>query len=423
MSTSSTTSQTASQTLWRNRAFLLFWFGQTISLLGTGAAFVVLPVLVFQATGSVLQMGLVTALNGVGSLLAGIFAGILADRFDRRRMMLFCDTWSALLYGAIPLCWWLFGPQPLLLFLVAAPLGFAGIAATVAGTASVPRLVEQGQLGAANAAVQVSNALAFVLGPIVAGPLIGLIQSQNVLGVNAASYLVSVGSLAMIRLRPANGDIGERSSPLRDLLAGVRFLWHTSVLRWVAIFRLGAFFTLSGVLDLLTFHLKKELGQPNLSVGLLWGIGGAGAIVGGLLAPFLRQRLGFGVTFLGGLALQGLCLLAIGPVTNLVPLVGLGMGITLGDILLQVLSTTLQQTLTPDRLLGRVTSAIQTGVWIGGALGAALSTGLASTVGSTVPVFYLLGVLMTGLAVLGLFTPARLHAPGQLLHAQANTSS
>lgn len=411
MSTSSTTSQTASQTLWRNRAFLVFWGGQTVSLLGTGAAFVVLPVLIFQATGSVLQMGLVTALNGVGSLLAGILAGILADHFDRRRMMLFFDTWSALLYGAIPLCWWLLGPQPLLLSLIAAPLGFAGIAAAVAGSASIPRLVEPEQLAAANAAVQASNALAFVLGPIVAGPLIGLIQSQNVLGVNAASYLVSVGSLAMIRLRPATDEAEERMSALSDLLAGVRFLWQQSVLRWVAIFRLGAFFVLSGVLDLLTFHLKKELGQPNLSVGLLWGLGGLGAIVGGLLAPFLRQRLGFGVTFLGGLALQGFCLLAIGPVTSLAPLVTLGMGITLGDILLQVEATTLQQMLTPDRLLGRVTSTVQTGVWIGGALGAALSTWLAATVGSTVPVFYLLGILMTGLAVLGLFTPARLYAP------------
>ena len=180
---------------------------------------------------------------------------------------------------------------------------------------------------------------------------------------------------------------------------------------WIAAFRLGAFFVLSGVFDLLLFHVKQELHLTNLSVGLLWGLGGLGAIVGGLLAPFLRRWWGFGVPFLGGLALQGLCLLAIGSVTSLVPLVFLGVGITLGDILIQILAATLQQALTPDRLLGRVTSAIQTGVWLGGALGAAVSTWLASIIGSTPPVFFLLGVVMLGFAVLGLFTPARLRAP------------
>ena len=180
---------------------------------------------------------------------------------------------------------------------------------------------------------------------------------------------------------------------------------------WIAAFRLGAFFVLSGVFDLLLFHVKQELHLTNLSVGLLWGLGGLGAIVGGLLAPFLRRWWGFGVPFLGGLALQGLCLLVIGSVTSLVPLVFLGMGITLGDILIQILAATLQQVLTPDRFLGRVTSAIQTGVWLGGALGAAVSTWLASIIGSTPPVFFLLGVVMLGFAVLGLFTPARLRAP------------
>ena len=197
------------KSLWRNHAFVIFWIGQTVSLLGTGAAFVALPFLVLQTTHAVALMGLVTALIAAGSLIAGLVAGVLADRFDRRRMMLGFDALSALLYGAIPVCWWLVGPQPALLFLAAAPLGFASIAATVAGTASIPRLADPEQLVAANASMQASNAVAFVLGPIVAGPLIGLIQAQNVLAINAASYLVSVASLAVIRLRPSRS--GRRS--------------------------------------------------------------------------------------------------------------------------------------------------------------------------------------------------------------------
>src|SRR5262249_11936599 len=151
-------------------------------------------------------------LMGVGSFLAGLVSGPLADRFDRRGMMLCCDTLAVLLYGAIPLWWWLIGPQGVLLLVVAAPLGFVSIAATVAGTASIPRLVERTHLVQANSSLQVSTALAFVIGPVLAGPLVGLLGAPNVLALNAASYLISVGSLALIRLRPAPEDTGAMSS-------------------------------------------------------------------------------------------------------------------------------------------------------------------------------------------------------------------
>src|SRR5262245_39198189 len=95
--------------LWRNRPFAIFWGGQTLSLLGSGMAFVALPLLVYTTTHSIQLMGAITALMGVGSFLAGLVSGPLADRFDRRGMMLCCDTLAVLLYGAIPLWWWLIG--------------------------------------------------------------------------------------------------------------------------------------------------------------------------------------------------------------------------------------------------------------------------------------------------------------------------
>src|SRR5260370_37198208 len=93
--------------LWRNRDFNIFWLGQTLSVFGDAFATIAIPLLVLRATGSVVVMGLVTAVFGVAQVVTGLFAGWLADRLDRRRLMIFCDILRTLLYFSIPLGWWL----------------------------------------------------------------------------------------------------------------------------------------------------------------------------------------------------------------------------------------------------------------------------------------------------------------------------
>jgi MFS family permease len=76
------------RSLARDRNFLIFWAGQTFAVLGDAFALVALPLLVLEATGSVARMGQITAVNGAGALLAGLVAGPLVDRLDRRRLMI-----------------------------------------------------------------------------------------------------------------------------------------------------------------------------------------------------------------------------------------------------------------------------------------------------------------------------------------------
>jgi MFS family permease len=77
--------------LLHNRHFNIFWAGQTLSAIGDAVALIAIPLLVLQVTGSVAQMGLVTATVGVGTIIAGVIAGPIADRVDRRRFMIGCD--------------------------------------------------------------------------------------------------------------------------------------------------------------------------------------------------------------------------------------------------------------------------------------------------------------------------------------------
>ncbi len=398
----------------RNHAFTLFLVGQTVSFTGSAMASIALPLLVLQATGSVAQMGLVTALLAVGSLLAGVVSGVLIDCLDVRRFMLSCEAGSALLYGAIPLYWTFGGAQVALLYLVAVPLGFLAIASSVAASASLPRLVGRDQLTIANSRFQIGYSLAYLGGPLLAGALLGFIGAPAILGLNALSYVVSVFTLLLIRLNPTEEALPpELAGWWGELLAGVRWLAWDARLRWTMLLRLFALSVMGGAFDLVVFRLKHELQQPDAVVGFAWGISALGALGAGLLTPLLRRRLGFGFSFLGGLALQGGSVVLVGLTGSVIPLLVLGVSLAFGDIVAQIVAAALLQELTPNRLQGRATAAVQTLLWVGTALGAAAETSLAAQLSATPPVFLLMGLLLLALPALGLLTPARGRVPEQ----------
>ena len=91
--------------LWRDRDFSVFWAAQTLSVAGDSFAYIAVPLLVLHATGSVARMGLLTGAGGAASVGAGAFAGVLADRLDRRTLLICCDLARMVLYGIIPVAW------------------------------------------------------------------------------------------------------------------------------------------------------------------------------------------------------------------------------------------------------------------------------------------------------------------------------
>ncbi len=103
----------------QNRSFLIYWSGQTISAMGDAFAFVAVPLLVLEATGSVAKMGLVSALGVAAQVLASVVAGPLVDAVDRRRLMIACDLGRALIYTLVPVVWAVHGPSLPLLALTA----------------------------------------------------------------------------------------------------------------------------------------------------------------------------------------------------------------------------------------------------------------------------------------------------------------
>ncbi len=391
----------------RNRPFSIFWAGQTFSRFGDACALIALPLLVLQATGSVAQMGLVSGTSGVGMIIAGLFAGALADRLDRRRVMIVCDIGRLVLYGSVPFVWWLAGPQLWLLYVIAGAGAMLAMIFEVTYTTAVANLVPPSQMVEANSRLQATAALSSVIGPVAAGVLAARFGPVVALGIDAGSFGASVATLFAIRLRRAAADReGERVRPFAELWEGVRFLWQEPTLRALTFLIMGFSFLTLGALDLFVFRMKNDLGQPDGTVGTVFGLASVGAILGSLLAAPGYRRWGFGVCYLGGAVVQGVALIAVGTAPVVALLIPATMLFMATDLFKGINSMSLRQQITPDHLLGRVTAAFWTLNGAPGPIGAAILTALAARMGASTALV-VAGVLYLSVAVAGIFTPAR----------------
>jgi len=404
------------KSLYQNRSFLIFWIGQSLSITGDAFATVALPLLVLQATGSVIQMGLVTATCTVSSVISSLLSGIIVDRVDRRWLMIICDTGRSLLYGSIPLVWLLAGPQLWLIYVVVTLGTCLATCFYVAYNTALPHLVEHEQITLANGWLQVGGALSFVLGPVLAGLVSTICGPSIAVGVDALSFVVSALSLLFIRLRQSaslqKDSMATLSLNKQELLAGIYFLLRQPTLRAVSLLSMSFFPLLAPALDLFVFRLKHDLIQSDGAIGLVFSLAALGGIVGGLLASVLRRRLGFGISWLGALVLIGMVAIGVGLTTNIWLVAFLATGFTFGQTLLDINSIALHQQLTPDHLLGRVTAASWTMCRLLGPMGVTVFTALVARL-STSSVFTSIGVITLAIAAIGVFTSARMQHPEQ----------
>lgn len=415
--------------LWRNSHFNTFWFGQTLSVLGDSFATIAIPLLVLQATGSVAQMGFVTAIFSLGQIIAGVFAGVIADRMDRRKLMIFCDVLRLCLYASIPLSWYFVGPQLWLIYVVVSVGSFLGMIFQVTYVTAIPNLVDGDQIMEANSRLQITYSIAFVAGPVLAGVISARFGGTIALSIDSLSFGFSAISLLLIRLRKvavvtplalikqetveqANlpRSIEKRSDIVEEFLAGIRFIWHEPVLKPMTILLGIVTLLTAGALDLFIFHIKRDLGGDDNMVGIVFGLASIGGIVGGLMAPTLRKRLGFGPCWLGGFLINSLSLVLIGLAPSMILCCILAMVFTFTSAISGVMSMSLRQEITPDHLLGRVTAVFWTVIGVPGPLGAAVFPVLSTHIG-TAQVLILIGSLAFVTMLAGLFTPARQRNP------------
>src|ERR671936_1282785 len=206
----------------RSRNFRLLWIGQAVSMLGDTAFLVALGWRTFTLTGSARSLGYVLTLQGVGLLLTVLVGGALADRYDRRKLMLVSDLARFGLVGVLTV---VDGTGHLTLGILLG-LAFAeGLATgffTPALGGLVPLVVEEPGLGSANALIGMARQGSYLIGPSVASLLYGFAGATVVFGFNAVSYLVSFGFVYATRPRAA--ERGAAEGTLREIAAGIRYV-------------------------------------------------------------------------------------------------------------------------------------------------------------------------------------------------------
>ena len=378
--------------LWRHAGFGKLWTGQTVSVLGSQITALALPLtaaVILQATP--FQMGTLAAVERLPYLLIGLPAGAWIDRWRRRPVLVAADFGRAALLLGIPLAASIGALTFELLCGVALLVGTLTVFFDLAYLTLLPSLVPPDRLVAGNSRLQASESAAQVVGPGLAGALIGILGAPMVIAIDAGSFVLSGCLLASIRTpEAAPAPREQRQGVWREIAEGMRWLLGHPLLRALA--AMSATSALFGYVFLAVYvlFLTRELGLDPLAIGAVLGVGGLGALVGALAAEPLARRHGPGPTIMWAeLALgagNALVLLAIWAPTMAVPLSAASeFAAWLALQVRDVNAVSVRQALTPDRLRGRVNASFRFLVWgsmpIGGILGGILGewVGLAPT--------------------------------------------
>ena len=219
----------------RNRNFQLLWIGQTLSALGSNASDIAYPLLVLALTRSPLKAGLVGTFYLVAQMAFRLPAGAIADRVNRRALMLASNLVRLLALGGLGAAVLLGLASWQLVLVVAVVQGAAGTFFGPSERALVRTVVPTEQLAAASARNEAGTYGAAVAGPPLGGALFALAQGAPFLA-DAASYAISLLTLLGLRghFRPKSAKV-ERQGLHRDIATGIRFVWNTPFLRALVI--------------------------------------------------------------------------------------------------------------------------------------------------------------------------------------------
>jgi predicted MFS family arabinose efflux permease len=349
-------------------SFRRLWAAQSVSDLGAYASFVALPlVAVVQLDASATQMGLLVAAGTAPLAFAWPFFGVLADRVDRRRIMVAAHFGRCVLYAWIPVA----AAAGILTMAQLAAVSFVAnvlkVAFDVAYPSLVPALTGPDGLVAANSRLEATRSLAMVVGPAAGGLLVEAVRPSGVVAIDAACYLLA-GLVVLTVRRPPPVGRPAGSSVARDVRAGLAAVFGHPLLRPMAISAglMNAFFALRT--PLLALFLIEELGFGPVALGVVLAAAGPGALAGSLLAPRLARRYGFGPTMVGAALLGGAPVLLVPLVRGngagaLAVLVGSALAVGAGVQVYNVTMMAGRQAITPDHLLGRVTATFRWAAW------------------------------------------------------------
>lgn len=261
---------------------------ETISVLGTRMTYLALPWFVLVTTGSPGKMSLVLAAEILPMAILGIPSGAVVQRLGSRTTMLVADLARAPILASIPLLHSAGVLEFWMLLAIVALLGSFAPPYFASQRTILPELVgeDETRMSQANSSIEGGNALAALLGPILAGALIPFIGASNVLYVDAATYLVAF--LLVLVFVPRRTPVV--SAVQHGVLAGLRFVLADRLLGRIALTVVAFGFLGAGMSAGLPVYAYDEFDGRSWIAGLFYAALGAGAVVGSVLAVVAVKR-------------------------------------------------------------------------------------------------------------------------------------
>jgi MFS family permease len=387
----------------KNRDFLLLWTGAGFSQLGARMSTVAFPLLMIWHTGSTVGAGLVAFAGLLPMLVLQLPAGVMVDRWDRRRLMILCDLVGIIGMASVAVAVlfdhvWL--PH---LMVVAFVEGSAGIFYQLAERAAVRNVVHPDHLSTALSQNEARGRAAGLLGQP-AGSSVFVVGRWLPFGLTTVGHVVSLLTLAFIKKKFQTGRPAQPRQLRTEILVGLAWVWGQRFLR-AAVTLVAVSNILFQIVNLAPFVIIKEQGGPVAAVGFIGMVGGIGGVAGALSSSFLMKRMSLTAMLLSVFVVWSLLIPIVAIATSLALLFVLFAAMSFAGATMNVGAGVYMSRIVPDRIHGRALSAVMLLSWGANSIGA-MAAGFLLGAFTTTATLLGVGGVMFGLTILAFLNPS-----------------
>ena len=351
------------RTVFQNRNLGLLWAGQVISQCGDSIYHIGLIWLVLELSGSEMITGFVAMSSYLPAVLLSLHVGLAADRFNRRRIMLWADIFRTGAVLVIPLLFLTGQISPMWLIIVAFSIAISAAFFNPARDAMIPDIVPASGLLRANSLIQTSWQFALLLGPAIAGGLLHYVGNIHLFTLDSLAYLLSFCCILLIKMPVAKATLPKRGVINTEIRAGLNFvIKHKVLLPLVLITIADNLFIMGPAIVGTPVMIKRELCLGAESYALIQGCYAIGMLGGTALLLAYGGRFNKGRILLAGMILDGLTFIPVFWVRSIQMLAIVIIFHSVAIPMLTISRASMIQELVPVNLRGRVFAIVNMSV-------------------------------------------------------------
>ncbi|UCE28237.1 MAG: MFS transporter [Candidatus Coatesbacteria bacterium] len=340
----------------RNRDYFYLWWGSIISNIGNRIHFIALMVYTYNLTGKALNLGLLMIIMSIPNFLLSPVMGVLADRMDKRKLIIASDVARFALVILFP-----FAQNIWQIYALAFLIGAANAAFFPSVFSIIPQIVPKKDLLTANSLNVTTMNVVAIIGPAAGGLIVGYWGTTPAFVINSFTFLFSAFMILLIRKpgprETVSGELEaetpKKTSYFGEFVEGLRFMMGDPMMRYIIFTFAALVLVTSGLNPLFVVLTKEVLGKGEVAFGYLISALGVGGIVGGFLYGLIGQRFSRISIIINLLFLDSIIVIVLGINTSYYAALGLFAVFGIIGTVFSVTIMTLLQEYIPEDKMGR----------------------------------------------------------------------